>query len=194
MIEHDETPLGPHGATASDPTELLIAAVYEELRRLAYRSMAREAERPTLQPTALVHEAYLRLRAEGAHGWANRAQFFAAAATAMRRILMERARRRRALRHGGAGVRVELEVDGLLLEADRELLELEVALEHLRALDAGLFELVNLRYFAGMTCEEAAAVLGASPRTLRRDWETARLFLFERIRRLRAEGNGRRAV
>jgi len=176
----------------ADSTAWLVSTVYEELRRLAYREMRGEAELPTLQPTALVHEAYLRLSAERTQGWANRAQFFGAAATAMRRILVERARARVALRRDG-GARVTLEADPpdeSQPSTALELLELDAALEALRAVDAELFELVSLRYFAGLTSAEAAAVLERSPRSVRRDWETARLFLFERIQHLRAGVHG----
>lgn len=175
-----------------DPAAALVAAVYEELRRLAYREMAREPERATLQPTGLVHEAWLRLRAEGAHPWASRAQFFRAAAVAMRRILVERARRRAALRHGGALGRSELEsadihdpasVDP---ESDRTLLALDEGLVALRGLDPELGALVELRWFAGLTVEETAAALGRSERSVRRDWQAARLFLYERLTRERA--------
>ena len=181
----------PEPQESADSTSGLVACMYEELRLLAYREMRGEADPPTLQPTALVHEAFLRLSAERTHGWANRAQFFRAAATAMRRILVDRARSRQALRHGGAGVRQALDVELLPAppgEPERELLELDLALEHLRAVDAALFWLVSLRYFAGLTIEEAATVLDSSPRSVRRDWETARLFLYERIQRLRSAG------
>jgi RNA polymerase sigma factor (TIGR02999 family) len=172
----------------------LVSAVYEELRRLAYRQLTREPHALTLQPTALVHEAYLRLCAEGEHRWANRAQFFRAAAVAMRRILMDGARRKHALRHGGALSREALDAEAVqAAEAapGLDLLALEIALERLKALDPELFELVELRYFAGLTIEETAAVLGLSPRSVRRDWETARLFLFERLRRAGAAGSAR---
>lgn len=178
---------------SADSTSWLVAGVYEELRRLAYREMRGEGELPTLQPTALVHEAYLRLSAERTQGWANRAQFFHAAATAMRRILVDRARARAALRRDG-GVRQPLAsepIDPATPSTVHELLELDAALEALRAVDGELFELVTLRYFAGLTIAEAAAVLERSPRSVRRDWETARLFLYERIQRLRAGGDVR---
>lgn len=178
-------PAPPDGA---ESTSWLVACVYEELRRLAYREMRGEGERPTLQPTALVHEAYLRLSAERTHGWANRAQFFRAAATAMRRILVERARARATVRRdGGARAAPTSEpADPAGPATVHELLELDTALEALRAVDGELHELVTLRYFAGLTIAEAASVLERSPRSVRRDWETARLFLYERIQRLRA--------
>jgi RNA polymerase sigma factor (TIGR02999 family) len=188
-MERDDPSDRAAGATGSSATAALAASIYEELRRLAYRTMAREPAASTLQPTALVHEVYLRLCAEGAHDWANRAQFFRAAAVAMRRILVERARRRGALRHGnGAQFRmVDLDlVPGAGAEPEPDLLELDEALEHLRLVDPELFALVELRYFAGLTIEETASILERSPRTVRRGWETARLFLYERILRVRA--------
>ena len=176
-----------HAAPQDDPRALLDA-VYEELRRLAYREMAGEPRGMTLQPTALVHEAFLRLNKEADARWSSRAQFFGAAATAMRRILVEEARRRRQLRRGGAFRRVALE-DGResfeLVEESapqgEDLLALDAALDKLEEMDGRMFQVVQLRYFAGMTVEEAADVLEVSPRTARREWETARLWLFRKL-------------
>ena len=175
---------------ARDDARALLDAVYEELRRLAYREMAGEPIGLTLQPTALVHEVFLRLGKETGAGWASRAQFFSAAATAMRRILVEEARRRRQLRRGGAFRRVPLEdgresfelVDGDTPQGE-DLLALDVALDGLERMDQRLFQVVQLRYFAGLTVEETAEVLEVSPRTVRREWETARLWLFQRLER-----------
>ena len=145
----------------------LLPLVYEELRRLARTRMARELPEHTLQATALVHEAYLRLVGNEAQTWANRAQFFSAAAEAMRRILIDHARRRRAQRHGGGAPHIELE--------DIELMR------H----DAIKAELVKLKYFVGLTTEEAAGVLKLSVSTARRNWEYSRAWLFRETSRAR---------
>jgi len=163
--------------------EELLAVVYEELRRMAAGMMMREAPGHTLQPTALVHEAWLRLTSRGQEGWAGRAHFFAAAAEAMRRILVESARRRRAQKRGGGAERVELRED-LVVEAgpSDEVLAVHEALEELAREDASSAELVKLRYFGGLTMEEAAAVLGLPLRTAERRWAYARAWLRRRIR------------
>lgn len=158
----------------------LLPLVYAELRRLASRRMAGEAPGQTLQPTALVHEAYLRLLGGEQHGgWDSRGHFFAAAAEAMRRILIENARRKRSDKHGGQRARVELR-DGDAVEelaADDEFLALEDALSRLTKADAESAKLVELRYFAGLTIDQAANVLGISPRTAKRNWTYARAWL-----------------
>jgi RNA polymerase sigma factor (TIGR02999 family) len=153
--------------------------VYEELRRLAALRMAREGPAQTLQPTALVHEAYLRLvGAEEAGGWDSRAHFFAAAAEAMRRILVDRARRRLSLRRGGGLNRAEYDEANLAApEAMEELLAVDEALAGLAGVDAQAAELVKLRYFAGLTIPEAARVLGLSSRSADRLWAYARAWL-----------------
>jgi len=164
----------------------LLPLVYDELRVLARARMARELPQQTLQATALVHEAYLRLVGGEAQSWANRAQFFAAAAEAMRRILIDRARRRRAQRHGGDASFVPL--DELAIAApgdDDEILAVHEALEKLAQHDKEKAELVKLKYFAGLTTEEAAGVLGLAEPTARRHWEYARAWLFREIRRSR---------
>ena len=167
----------------------LLPLVYEELRKLAVSKMARESPNQTLQPTALVHEAWLRLVGEGNPPFANRAHFFAAAAEAMRRILIDKARRKRALRHGGDQQRVESE--GILEVAapaeDDELLAVNEALDKLAAQNKAEAELVKLRYFVGMTLEEAAAVLDISARTADNYWAHARAWLYKEIERARRE-------
>jgi RNA polymerase sigma factor (TIGR02999 family) len=167
----------------------LLPLVYEELRRLAAAKLAREAPGQTLQPTALVHEAWLRLGGEGQPVWGGRAHFFAAAAEAMRRILLDNARRKRAIRHGGDLARVSAEATGLDLAApearDEELLLVNDALDALAAHDPRKAELVKQRYFVGLTLEEAAEVLGISHRTAKRDWAYARAWLFNEVQRLR---------
>lgn len=176
--------------TAGDPSaaEELLPLVYDELRRLAASRMAREAPGQTLQATALVHEAWLRLGGDNQPAWANRAHFFAAAAEAMRRILVDNARRKHAVRHGGKLQKVSASETNLDLPAaadDDELLLLNDALEALAAHDARKAELVKQRYFVGLTLEEASAVLGISERTAKRDWVYARTWLFNEVQRLR---------
>jgi RNA polymerase sigma factor (TIGR02999 family) len=161
------------------PAEELLPLVYEELRRIAAHKMAREAPGQTLQPTALVHEAWLRLGADGQPPWRNRAHFFAAAAEAMRRILVERARRRTALKRGGGTNPASLdEVEIPMAVADDErLLAVDEALEQFAAIEPRKAELVKLRYFTGMTFEEAASVLGIGVRTAKDWWAYARASL-----------------
>ncbi len=163
--------------------EELLPLVYDELRRLAALKMAREAPGQTLQATALVHEAWLRLVGETHQSWKSRGHFFAAAAEAMRRILIENARRRRALRHGGALVRVDLsDVEPAADRGDDRLFEVSEALEELALLDPFQAEVVKLRFFLGLKVEEIARLRGVSEKTVRRQWTHARAWLFERIR------------
>jgi RNA polymerase sigma factor (TIGR02999 family) len=164
----------------------LLPLVYQELRRLAAAKMGRESAAQTLQPTALVHEAWLRLGGDQQPNWQNRAHFFAAAAEAMRRILIDRARRRRAVRHGGENVRVaaeELERVPDLDRNDDQLLAVHEALDHFAAEDPKKAELVKLRYFAGFTLEEAARVLGIPEGTAKRWWTYSRAWLFRELKR-----------
>ena len=164
----------------------LLPAVYEELRRLARHKMAGESSGHTLQPTALVHEAWLRLVSPGQQSWQNRAHFFSAAAEAMRRILVEHARRKLSLKRGGGAVREEFEESRLVMKAaPDELLAVNEALDKLAREDAAAAELVKLRYFVGMTMEEAASALGLATRTAERTWTFARAWLKAEIR---AEG------
>jgi len=167
------------------PADELLPLVYEELRKVAARKMAREAPGQTLQPTALVHEAWLRLGADGHPPWKSRAQFLAAAAEAMRRILVERARRRNALKHGGGAERVSLdEIEIPIGIADDErLLAVDEALEKLAAVEPGEAELVKLRYFTGLSFEEAAAVLGITVAAAKEKWAYARAWLAVKLRR-----------
>jgi RNA polymerase sigma factor (TIGR02999 family) len=156
----------------------LLPLVYDELRRLAQAKMSRELPGQTLQPTALVHEAWLRLAGDEHQRWQNRRHFFAAAAEAMRRILIERARRRQALAKGGYAVR-EPELDScfLVTTPDDELLALNEALDQLAATDADAATLVKLRYFTGLTMPEAAEGMGLPLRSVERLWTFARAFL-----------------
>ena len=166
----------------------ILPLVYTELRKLAAARMAREAAGQTLQPTALVHEAWLRLGADEQPEWAGRAQFFSAAAEAMRRILIEKARRRRAERHGGGLERVgdgQPEFGIAAPAPDDEVLAVHDALEALARHDPRKAELVKQRYFAGLELAEIAAVLGMSERTAKRDWAYARAWLFREIKAAR---------
>jgi RNA polymerase sigma factor (TIGR02999 family) len=157
----------------------LLPLVYDELRRLAAAQMACEKPGQTLDATALVHEAYLRLVGPADdRRWENRRHFFAAAAEAMRRILVERARRKKRLKHGGGMKRCELqEEDRIELPPDERLLALDEALGQLAEAHPELAELVKLRYFAQLTVEQAAELLGLSPRTVKRNWVYASAWL-----------------
>ena len=169
------------------PDELL-PLVYEELRKLAACKMANEPPGQTLQPTALVHEAWLRLTGRDNLQWNGRAHFFAAAAEAMRRILIDNARRKKALRHGGQAERAALDPDSLELAAgmdDDQLLALHEALDCLAARDAVKAELVKLRFFAGLTMEEAAKALDLSEPTAKRHWAYARAWLYREVKKAR---------
>ncbi len=162
----------------------LLELVYAQLHALASSKMARESPAHTLQPTALVHEAWLRLGGDAQPTWHNRAHFFGAAAEAMRRILVESARRKHALRHGGGQVRVDVDDPLLALatpEAAAQVLAVHDALDRLAVHDARKAEVVKMHYFAGLTLEEAAQVLGVSEPTAKRDWAYARAWLFREI-------------
>ncbi len=161
----------------------LLPLVYDQLRREAERRMAGERSDHTLQATALVHEAYLRLLGDQQVPWQNRAHFFAAAAEAMRRILIEHARRKKAARHGGGRERAELRDSFLESEDDNVDLEaLSTALDRLHSEDPQKATLVKLRYFVGMTIPQAAEALGVSHATVERWWTYSRLRLFQWIR------------
>jgi RNA polymerase sigma factor (TIGR02999 family) len=161
--------------------EELLPLVYEELRSLANARMTQEPSGQTLQPTALVHEAWIRLVGEN-HDWQNRKHFFSAAAEAMRRILIERARQKRRVRHGGGLVRVDLNDIDVAAESQSEtVLFVHEALERLAQKDPEIAELIKLRYFAGVPNQEAAEMLGMSERTARRNWAYARAWLTREI-------------
>lgn len=164
----------------------LLPLVYEELRKLAACRMAQEAPGNTLQPTALVHEAWLRIAGKQDQHWNSRNHFFMAAAEAMRRILVERARQKSRLKRGGDQQRVPLEELDLAVNADSEtLLLVDEALERLKAADPVKARLVELRFFTGLSLEEAGQVLGVSTPTAKRYWAYARAWLFQEIERLR---------
>ena len=166
----------------------LLALVYDELRRLASAKMARERPGHTLQPTALVHEAWLRLGGDAQPAWQNRRHFFGAAAEAMRRVLIGNARRKHAARRGVDVQHLDIdapEIEIITPVADEELLRVHEALDRLALEDPRKAELVKLRYFAGMSIEESAEALGISDRTAKRDWTYARAWLGEAIERMR---------
>ena len=172
----------PHAA------EQLLPLVYDELRKLAAQKLAQEAPGQTLQATALVHEAYLRLVASGdasaprSQHWDSRGHFFAAAAEAMRRVLIDQARRRRSQRRGGAAKRHSLEgLEAAVPASDDELLAVDEALERLHQVDPPKAQLVKLRYFGGLTIPEAAQALGISITTANRYWAYARAWLHEEL-------------
>ena len=165
---------------SGDPSaaEQLLPLIYEELRRLAAERLARERPGQTLQPTALVHEAYIRLvGSDHAQDWNSRGHFFAAAAEAMRRILVESALRKKIAKHGGEHKRVELKDDCLAVSGSIDLIDLDAALEKLATRDARKAELVKLRYFAGLTIRQAADALGISESTANADWAYAKSWL-----------------
>lgn len=161
----------------AEAEERLLQLVYGELRSIAQRHMARERAGQTLQPTALVHEAYLRLGGKDGLRFENRAHFFTAAAEAMRRILIESARRRGRLKRGGDLARVEFDVDGPPVEAPENVLLLNDLIGRLEAQDTEVASVVKLRHFAGLTVEEVAQVLGSSERSVYRQWSVGRAWL-----------------
>lgn len=176
-------------AAAGDPTVAaqLLPLVYDHLRELARRKLASENPGQTLQPTALVHEAYVRLVTSPQTSWNGRKHFFAAAALAMRRILVERARAKRGPKRGGDRKRFSLEMvepAGEVAVDELDWLALDGALDALQAHDADLADVVHLRYFAGLGVEEIAQALGRSERSINRDWNIARAWLLRRMEEL----------
>jgi len=171
-------------------SEELLPLIYEQLRRLAQSHMNRESPGNTLQPTALVHEAYLRLVGGQDVRWANRAHFFASAALAMRRILVDRARSRGRVKRGGELDRVELQDGAMTAEPpSTDLLALDEALPKLEQQDKRKYDIVMLRYFAGLSIEETAAALDISPATVKTEWKIARVLLYRAINGAAPEGD-----
>lgn len=165
-------------------TDQLFSLVYQELRSLAARKLSNEASGHTLQPTALVHEAWLRLSGDVKQDWRDRGHFFSAAAESMRRILIDRARSKQRIKHGGGWTRVDLEKVDIAAEADNDtLLRVNDALDKLAKEDATKAELVKLRYFAGLSVPDAGRVLGMSGSTVKRTWNYARAWLYEELTR-----------
>jgi RNA polymerase sigma factor (TIGR02999 family) len=175
-------PESDHVEPEMTPAAELLPVVYAELRRLAAALAGRLPPGQTLQPTALVHEAYLRLVGDRDPGWNGRRHFFGAAARAMRDILVEQARRKGAQKHGGGGRRVEMTEGLAIIEPPADdLLAVDEAIQTLRAEKPHLAEIAMLRYFAGLGVDETAAVLGISPSTLAREWRFARAWLARRL-------------
>jgi RNA polymerase sigma factor (TIGR02999 family) len=174
----------PHAA------EQLLPLVYVELRQLAAQKLGQEKPGQTLQATALVHEAYLRLvNVQKAERWDSRGHFFAAAAEAMRRILLNRARDKKRLKRGGDRRRIDLDQVEIALDtSDEQLIALDEALALLAVEDPGAAQLVNLRFFAGLTLKDAAASLGVALRTAERQWAYARAWLYARLRHVDSQG------
>ncbi|MFO0958548.1 MAG: sigma-70 family RNA polymerase sigma factor [Isosphaeraceae bacterium] len=167
----------------AEAAERLLPLVYDELRRLAAHRLASERPGQTLQATALVHEAYLRLVGESDPGWNGRGHFFGAAAEAMRRILVDNARKKGRLKRGGGHQQVELDdIEVPNAGADCDLLALDEALGRLEAIDKPKADLVKLRYFTGLSIEEVANALGISRATAARHWHFAKVWLFSELR------------
>ena len=165
-----------------DALDQLIPVVYGELRKLARRALGRERRDHTLQPTALVHEAYMRLVDQRSVNWQNRAHFFAIASQAMRRIVVDHARRHNALKRGGDNLKVELEAAMLLPGAkDVDVVKLDDALTALAAFDPHQSRIVELRFFGGLSIEQTAEVIGISPATVKRDWSMAKAWLHREL-------------
>lgn len=172
------------GAGDEQAAEKLLPLVYDELRRLATSRMAQQPPGQTLQATALVHEAWLRLVGSGRQHWESRRHFFSAAAEAMRHILIDRARKRQCRRHGGGQERLDIdEVEVAAPAEDEVLLALNEALDELEQTDPAKAEVVKLKFFIGLSEREAAELLGVSERTVERRWAYAQAWLFERMER-----------
>jgi RNA polymerase sigma factor (TIGR02999 family) len=179
-VTHEVTRILEEGVRGNpDAAAALLPLVYEELRKLAAHRMTGERCDHTLQATALVHEAYIRLVGDRDYPWANRAQFFVAAAEAMRRILIEHARAHKGPRRGGGLQKWPLDVVDLAATDDPEqIMALDEAISRLEQQDADVARVVRLRFYAGLSIEEVAEALSVSPRTVKRDWAFARAFLF----------------
>ena len=170
----------------ANAAEELLPLVYEELRRLASQKMSQEAPGHTLQATALVHEAYIRLVGPNAPSWSSRAHFFAAAAEAMRRILIENARRKQRLKRGADRRKVDLDDIDIAIEGPSiDLIALDEALSKLAKEDPSAADLVKMRFFAGLTLDQVAAVMGISRRTADRNWAYAKAWLYQQITKAR---------
>jgi RNA polymerase sigma-70 factor (ECF subfamily) len=171
--------------------ERLLPQVYDQLHRIAAKYMRRESARHTLQPTALVHEAFLRLVDGAEVNWQNRAHFFAVAANLMRRILVDHAKAKKAAKRGGGGLHVsfdeQMHAVGPASNAEPDVLALDRALKRLAKVDERQARVVELRYFGGLSIEEVADALQASPATIKRDWAAAKLWLFREIEKDKEE-------
>jgi RNA polymerase sigma factor (TIGR02999 family) len=178
--------------SSGDPDALhqLVPLIYAECRRIATQQLRRERHEHTLDPTALVHELYLRLVDQQRASWENRAQFFGVTAQLMRRILVDHARARRAEKRGGSAVFVSLTAAADSGDDSRiaDVLAIDDALERLAAIDAEQVRIIELRFFAGLTVEETAHVLGRSPRTVKREWRLAKAWLYRELRQDHPDG------
>lgn len=182
-------------AAGGDPkaSAELLPLVYDELRKLAGSRLAHLPPGQTLQPTALVHEAYLRVMGDADAGWDSRGHFFAAAARAIRNILVDQARRKNSLKHGGNRKKVELDETELRIEPPSDdLLAIHEAVELLEADDPRKGQIVELRYFAGLTEKDTAAALGLTVGTIKHEWRFIRRWLFQRVRGRSTRGDGRK--
>ena len=169
----------------ADAAAEMFPIVYDELRRLAAAALRRERAHHTLQPTALVHEAFLRLAGAPDMPWQNRAHFVAIAARAMRRVLVDHARERNALKRGSGEVRLSLEnIDVPAATSDVDLVALDDAIARLAAVDERQARIVELRFFGGLTVEETAVLVETSDRTVKREWQLARAWLKRELARL----------
>jgi len=169
------------GAGDVHASESLVRLVYAELHRQAQLALRHERDGHTLQPTAVVHEAWLRLGDQHDAQWESRTQFFAIAAQAMRRILIDAARQRKSMKHGVEKISLD-DAPAISIEEDQNLIELDNALTELEKFDEQQCRIVELRYFAGLTIEETAEVLKISPTTVKREWTVARTWLYQRMR------------
>ncbi|HEY0461975.1 MAG TPA: ECF-type sigma factor [Pyrinomonadaceae bacterium] len=172
--------IGQGGKNSREALDTLLPIVYDELRRLAASFLNRERA-ASIQTTELVHEAYFKLTNQRSVDWENRGQFFAIAAQAMRRILIDAARQRKSMKHGVEKISLD-DAPAISIEEDRNLLELDDALKELEQFDAQQCRIVELRYFAGLTIEETAEVLKTSPTTVKREWTVARTWLYQRMK------------
>jgi RNA polymerase sigma factor (TIGR02999 family) len=188
----DEDAAQAAGVGGMATADELLPLVYDELRRLAASRMSREAEGMTLQPTALVHEAWMRLTRGGARQWNDRAHFFRAAALAMRRILVDRARHKSSLKAGGVRVELDLAAFGGVGEesADERILRIDECLSRLEREDPESARIVVLKFFAGLTNQEVAETLGVTVRTIERNWAYAKACLYEMVREAEAAEEG----
>jgi RNA polymerase sigma factor (TIGR02999 family) len=176
-------------ATATHGAATWVADLYEELRQVAGAYCGREASDQTLQPTALVHEVYLKLQKPGNGAWKNATHFRAVAASAMRQILVDRARARATLKRGGGRLRALLDDNAAVTDAaDVDLLDLDVVLEELAHLDERKYRVVEMRFFGGLTTRQAADALSISPKTAEADWYMARAWLRKRLREQECRG------
>jgi RNA polymerase sigma factor (TIGR02999 family) len=191
-LHHEVTKLLIHAGEGDKAAyEELVLRVYDELRSLAGHYLRHERPDHTLQPTALVHEAYMRLVDQNQAQWKNRAQFFRVAARMMRRVLVDHARKHLAKKRGGKGERKSItKVADLGIKKDSDLIDIDEALEELASFDPQKCKVVELRFFAGLPVDKVAKVLDVSTRTVERDWSLARVWLFKKLGKGKEDGSG----